>query len=49
MAGGTVSTSFTPWVTSKDDNLKSKGAVAVSNGILNVTLAGKTVTTFVGK
>jgi O-glycosyl hydrolase len=40
---------MTPWVTSANDNLKSKDAVSVSNGAFTATLASKTVTTFVGK
>jgi glucuronoarabinoxylan endo-1,4-beta-xylanase len=49
IAGGTAPTSLVPWVTSESDNLKSKTAVVVSNGIFIAALAGKTVTTFVGK
>ena len=49
ISGGTAPTSFTPWVTSESDNLASKDKLTVSNGVLTVTLAGKTVTTFVGK
>ena len=49
IAGGTAPASMTPWVTSSSDNLASKTAVAVSGGSFTATLAGKTVTTFVGK
>ncbi len=49
IAGGTAPASFTPWVTSATDNLKSKDAITVSDGIFTATLAGKTVTTFVSK
>jgi glucuronoarabinoxylan endo-1,4-beta-xylanase len=49
IAGGTAPATFTPWVTSASDNLVSKTAVAVTGGSFTATLAGKTVTTFVGK
>jgi O-glycosyl hydrolase len=49
IAGGTAPTSLTPWVTSATDNLKSGAAVTVIAGTFTVTLAGKTVTTFVSK
>ncbi|MBN1575552.1 MAG: hypothetical protein JW913_03315 [Chitinispirillaceae bacterium] len=49
IAGGTAPASLTPWVTSANDDLKSKTAVAVSGGTFTAELAGKTVTTFVGK
>ena len=48
IAGGTAPASLTPWVTSASDNLKSKAAVTVSGNTFTPTLAGKTVTTFVG-
>jgi glucuronoarabinoxylan endo-1,4-beta-xylanase len=49
IAGATPPASFTPWVTSASDNLVSKTAVAVSGATFTAALAGKTVTTFVGK
>jgi glucuronoarabinoxylan endo-1,4-beta-xylanase len=49
IAGGTAPASMTPHVTSSGDNLAAKTAVAVSGGILMASLAGTTVTTFVGK
>jgi glucuronoarabinoxylan endo-1,4-beta-xylanase len=49
ISGGTAPATLTPWVTSASDNLKSKEAVTVSGGTFTATLAGKTVTTFVGK
>jgi glucuronoarabinoxylan endo-1,4-beta-xylanase len=49
ISGGTAPTSFTPWVTSKDDDLKSGTAVNVSAGVLTAALPSMTVTTFVGK
>jgi glucuronoarabinoxylan endo-1,4-beta-xylanase len=49
LAGGTAPASLTPWVTSATDNLVSKAAVSVSGNTFTATLAGKTVTTFVGK
>ncbi len=44
---GTAPTGFTPWVTSANDNLASKAAVAVSNGSFTAALGAMTVTTFV--
>jgi glucuronoarabinoxylan endo-1,4-beta-xylanase len=49
IAGGTAPASLTPWVTSATENLASKSAIPVSGGSFAATLAGKTVTTFVGK
>lgn len=49
IAGGTAPASMTPHVTSATDNLAAKTAVTVTGGILMATLAGTTVTTFVGK
>jgi glucuronoarabinoxylan endo-1,4-beta-xylanase len=49
IAGGTAPASLVPWVTSATDNLKSGAAVTVSGNTFTATLAGKTVTTFVGK
>jgi glucuronoarabinoxylan endo-1,4-beta-xylanase len=49
IAGGPAPASMTPWVTSSADNLASKTAVAVSDGIFTAALGSKTVTTFVGK
>ena len=49
IAGGTSPASLTPWVTSATDNLKSGVAVSVTGNTFVATLAGKTVTTFVGK
>jgi glucuronoarabinoxylan endo-1,4-beta-xylanase len=49
ISGGTSPASLTPWVTSATDNLASKTAVTVSGGSFTATLAGATVTTFVGK
>jgi O-glycosyl hydrolase len=49
VAGGTVPASFTPWVTSASDDLKSGVAIPVSGGAFTATLPGQTVTTFVGK
>jgi hypothetical protein len=39
---------MTPNVTSSGDNLVAKTAVAVTGGTFMATLAGTTVTTFVG-
>ena len=49
ISGGTAPTSLVPWLTSASDNLKSQTAVSVSDGSFTATLAGMTVTTFVGK
>jgi glucuronoarabinoxylan endo-1,4-beta-xylanase len=49
IAGGTAPGQVTPWVTSATDNLASRTALAVSGASFTATLAGKTVTTFVGK
>jgi O-glycosyl hydrolase len=49
ISGGTAPASFTPWVTSANENLVSKTAVSVSGGTFTATLASKSVTTFVGK
>jgi glucuronoarabinoxylan endo-1,4-beta-xylanase len=49
IAGGTAPASLTPWVTSATENLAPKSAIPVSGGSFAATLAGKTVTTFVGK
>ena len=49
IAGGTAPAMLTPWVTSASDNFASKTAVAVTGGTFMATLAGKTVTTFVGQ
>jgi glucuronoarabinoxylan endo-1,4-beta-xylanase len=49
ISGGTIPGSFTPIVTSAQENWSSKIAVTVTGGILNATLAATTVTTFVGK
>jgi glucuronoarabinoxylan endo-1,4-beta-xylanase len=49
ISGGTAPASCTPTVTSKDDNLKTGTAVAVTDGTFKASLAGTTVTTFVCK
>jgi glucuronoarabinoxylan endo-1,4-beta-xylanase len=49
IAGGTAPASMTPTVTSASDNLVAKTAVPVSGGTFTASLAGTTVTTFVGK
>jgi O-glycosyl hydrolase len=49
IAGGNAPGSMTPWVTSAADNLKAKEAVAVGGTTFIAALAGKTVTTFVGR
>jgi glucuronoarabinoxylan endo-1,4-beta-xylanase len=49
ISGGTTPTAITPWVTSASDNLVAKAPLSVSGGSFTSTLAGKTVTTFVGK
>jgi len=49
ISGGKAPATMTPTVTSATENLKAGSAVAVSDGVLNATLGGKTVTTFVGK
>jgi glucuronoarabinoxylan endo-1,4-beta-xylanase len=49
IAGGTAPATLTPWVTSASDNFASKTPVAVTDGTFMATLAGKTVTTFVGQ
>jgi O-glycosyl hydrolase len=48
-AGGTAPTSCTPTVTSASDNLKDGTAVDVKDGVLEASLASKTVTTYVCK
>jgi glucuronoarabinoxylan endo-1,4-beta-xylanase len=48
-AGGTAPASMVPNVTSATDNLAAKTAVTLSGGTLMATLAGTTVTSFVGK
>ena len=48
ISGGTLPASLTPWVTSANDNLAQQPAVTVSGGSFTATLAGMTVTTFVG-
>ncbi len=49
ITGGNAPSSFTPYVTSANDNVKAMSAVQVNNGVLTVELTGKSVTTFVGK
>ncbi len=49
IAGGTPPASMTPYVTSATDNLAAKTAVTVTGGIFAASLAGTTVTTFVGE
>jgi glucuronoarabinoxylan endo-1,4-beta-xylanase len=49
ISGGAAPASLTPWVTSGSDNLVSQTAVAVTGGIFTAALAGKSVTTFVGR
>ena len=49
ISGGTAPASLVPWVTSANDSLSPKTAVSLSGGSFTATLAGKTVTTFVGK
>jgi glucuronoarabinoxylan endo-1,4-beta-xylanase len=49
VAGGTAPASLTPWVTSATDNLVSKTLISLNGGAFTASLAGKTVTTFVGK
>ena len=49
ISGGTAPASMTPYVTSGSENWASKTAVTVSNGTFTATLAGTTVTTFVGQ
>ncbi len=49
ISGGETPASLTPCVTSASDNLAAKTAVSVNGGSFTATLAGKTVTTFVGK
>ncbi|MBN2197240.1 MAG: hypothetical protein JW751_30845 [Polyangiaceae bacterium] len=49
IAGGTAPGSLTPWVTSASDDLAAQAAVTVSDGVFTASLAGTTVTTFVGQ
>ncbi|HEY0465405.1 MAG TPA: glycoside hydrolase family 30 beta sandwich domain-containing protein, partial [Polyangiaceae bacterium] len=49
ISGGTAPASVTPTVTSMTDNLKAGTAVTVTAGSFMASLAGKSVTTFVGK
>lgn len=49
ISGGTAPPSLTPWVTSADYNLVSQTAVTVTGGTFTAALAGKSVTTFVGR
>jgi len=49
IAGGTAPAMMTPTVTSSSDSLKAGTAIPVSAGSFTATLAGTTVTTFVGK
>jgi len=49
IAGGTAPPSLTPNVTSSSDNLAAQSPVTLTGGSFTATLAGKTVTTFVGK
>lgn len=48
-AGGTKPATWTPWVTSASDNLAAKAPILASGDAFTAVLAGKTVTTFVGK
>ncbi|HVT07703.1 MAG TPA: glycoside hydrolase family 30 beta sandwich domain-containing protein [Polyangia bacterium] len=45
---GSVPCTITPWVTSAADSLASKSPITVSNARFSATLAGQSVTTFVG-
>jgi glucuronoarabinoxylan endo-1,4-beta-xylanase len=49
IAGGTAPAMMTPHVTSQTDDLAAKAAVPVTGGILMASLAGTTVTTYVGR
>ena len=49
ITGGTAPASMTPIVTSGSENWASKTALPVSGGAFTATLAGTTVTTFVGQ
>jgi O-glycosyl hydrolase len=49
ITGGTAPASMTPIVTSSSENWASKTALPVSGGAFTATLAGTTVTTFVGQ
>ncbi len=46
---GTAPASMATWLTSKDDNLAEKDAVAVADGMFDAELPAMSVTTFVGK
>jgi len=46
--GGAAPASLVPWVTSASDNLAAKAAVTVTGAAFTASLAGMTVTTFVG-
>jgi glucuronoarabinoxylan endo-1,4-beta-xylanase len=46
---GAAPCSVTPWVTSSTDSLASKTAVSVTGARFTYSLAGQSVTTFVGK
>jgi len=47
ITGGTAPTSLTPWVTSAQDNLVSKAAVTVTDGVFTASLPATSVTSFV--
>jgi O-glycosyl hydrolase len=49
ITGGTAPASMTPHVTSSSENLAAGTAVPVTDGVFTASLAGKTVTSFVGE
>lgn len=49
ITGGDAPSSFVPYVTSASEDVKSKTAVQVNNGVFTAELAGKSVTTFAGR
>jgi len=49
IAGGTAPASLTPWVTSAQDNLVSKTAVTVTDGVFTASLPATSVTSFVSQ
>jgi glucuronoarabinoxylan endo-1,4-beta-xylanase len=48
VSGPSAPSKVIPWVTSANDNLAAQKAISVSKGSFATTLAGQTVTTFVG-
>jgi glucuronoarabinoxylan endo-1,4-beta-xylanase len=49
ITGAALPVTMTPHVTSAADNLTAGAALPVTDGVVSVSLAAKTVTTFVGE